>query len=375
MTRRGFQKRSNRITVFFALLFLAVPLVPAFSDFWSDTEFIPDVRFWGGGLELRYKGWSLAEPLVTRLCILGAAGYEDPAYFRESNGSRYTPPTDASTNLAVYKRMEAVWGLGIKQGILFDERKNDNLLEAHLLYRGRYDNHVESASIANSLVFDSGLPDANGILQNSLVTGLFANTVVIHETQRKRNGISADASVEYAPEFLANNVYGKADFTRLTFDFRSYLTIADFTPEDAQNENLFNIYLGNRIVFDTLFGSAIPINARQSIGGRNIAVASALGYSVRGIDSRRFDSFMKLIVNTDLRMNIGYVAGFVPGTVFYFDAGLCDDLDYNLSLSNLKYSTGAGVFVYIFGFEPTLYFNYFVNEGRFSLAFDFTLHF
>jgi hypothetical protein len=369
-------RQVRKLSICLLVVFL-VSLVPAFSDILDDTEIVPGIRFWGADLEFRYKGIKLIQPLVTRFCFLIGSGYEDPGYFRNPDGSEYTPPIDYVNDLSIYKRFNLTWGVGVRQGILFDQRKNDNLLEAHLLLRGRYDKDIESASIPGSLIFQSGLPDKNEMLQNSIVAGAFFNTIVIHPKQRKRTGISADMSVEYAPKFLANDLIGKADFSRFTFDFRTFQTIFDIPPDNPNDNNLFNAYLCNRIVFDALFGPGIPINARQSIGGRSMAPTNAVGYSVRGIDDRRFDSYLKFIINTDLRLNLHSIPLFdmVPGAIFFFDIATFDNLDYSMTLSNLKYTTGIGFFVYVFGFEPVVYLSYFLNENRFLFSFDFSLQF
>jgi hypothetical protein len=355
--------------VFFLLL---APLA-AYSDFWSDTEISPGIRFWGADLELRYKGLPLTAPLVTRWCVVFGGGYEDPGYYRNPDSSLYTPPYDSSQNLAIYKRINYTWGLGLKQGILLDERKNDNLLEAYLIYRGRYDEDVQSSSPAGSLIFGSLIPDKLGITEHSFTAGLFFDSVIVHPQQRKRTGVSVDVSGEYAPQFL-NSI---ADFGRFTFDLRSYLTVLDATHEDPQS-NVFNAYFCNRIVFDVVGGPMVPLNARQTVGGRAMELWDAFGYSMRGIDDRRYDSNLKLIVNTDFRMNFPSLPlGIVPGMVIYFDVGTsdADNLAYNMSLSNLKYTCGIGESLYILGFDAVLYENYYINENRFNISFYFALQF
>jgi hypothetical protein len=364
--------RPDAIRIGFIILFLMLPLASLFCDFFDDTEIGPGIRFWGADLELRYKGLPLAAPLVTRWCVVFGGGYEQPGYYRNADGSLYTPPYDSSTNLALYNRTEYQWGLGIKQGILFDDRKKDNLLEGYLIYRGRYD---QEDSPAGSLVFASGLPDSDGIIQHSFTGGVFFDSVVVHPEQRKRTGVSADMSAEYAPAFL-NAI---ANFARFTFDLRSYLTILDLTPADAPpHTNVFNMYVCNRIVFDVLGGPVIPINARNTIGGRAMELRDGLGYSVRGFDDRRFDSFEKLIVNTDLRMNFpSFPFDIVPGAIVYFDIATSDAerLDYDLPPSSIEYTAGIGESLYILGFDAVLYESYYFKENRFSVSFYFELQF
>jgi hypothetical protein len=340
----------------------------------SDLEFVPGLRFWGGDLEIDYKGITLVPSLTTRLCVLFGSGYETIGYYREPDESQYTPPDDASEeNLALFNRWQYVWALGIRQGILFHKAKNDNLLETYLYYRGKSDTYMQDDVYPDALIFDSGYPDAKGILLNSFITGLFFNSVVVHPTQRKRTGIKIDLSYEYAPGFI--NDSEKADFSRLTFDARGFLTLIDTDPENKNEKNIFNLYIGNRFLTDCLFGEQIPVVARQAVGGRGLDTSSAFGGVMRGIATRRFDGYLKVLHNFDIRMNLPTLWIATPGIVLYFDAGLSDELDYKLSFDSLHTSTGIGLFVFGLGFDVIVYANYWIDGNKFSPSFDFKLHF
>jgi len=111
------------------------------------------------------------------------------------------------------------------------------------------------------------------------------------------------------------------------------------------------------------------------VGGRDVDSESALGGVVRGLESRRFDGFIKIVNNFDIRMHIPAIWIFVPGIVLYFDMGIVDNLDYILRPEEVLYTTGAGIFLSGLGFALTGYINYLINEGKISFSFDFNLHF
>jgi hypothetical protein len=367
--------KSKRL-LFFIIVLIVHCCVGGFSTLFNDFEIVPGIRFWGGDLEINYLGISFIPPLTTRLCIAVGFGYETAGYFRNPDNTLYCPPQSASIiNHALFTRLEGVWSLGLRQGILFDRRKEDNLLEAHFIYRGKYSDYLEEVSSEDALIFSSGLIDSSGILQNSLVVGLFLNSVVEHDSHRKRNGIQADVSGEVAPEYLGNNIFGLADFSRFTVDIRGFVTVLDLDPENIIAYNTFNIYLGDRILLDYLCGGYIPLNARQSVGGREANSSDGLGGVMRGVEKGRFDGYIKILNNFDIRMNLPTLWFFVPSIVFYFDTGVSDNLDYTISVENILFSTGAGFSFYGFGFDLIIYINYFINEGKISPSFDFSLCF
>lgn len=347
-----------------------------FSSPLDEIEIEPGIRFWGADVGLNYLGVHFLPPLVTRLCLSFGCGYETVGYYRYPDTSIYYPPKSASeVNEAVFKRFESVWSAGIRQGIFLQPGKQDNLFEVHFLYRGKYNAYLEHDSGAEALVFSSGLADAEGILQNSAVIGLYYNDVAVHESHRKRNGIQADLSCEVAPAWFGNDIIGLADFVRGTFDLRGFITVFDLDPADTTTENAFNIYIGGRIVLDCLSGGYIPLNARQSIGGREATTSEGLGGVMRGIDNGRFDGYLKAVNNLDIRMNLPALGGFVPAFICYFDTGVSDNLDYTLRPGHLLFSTGTGCSLYGCGFDVVVYINYFINENRLSPSFDFSLCF
>lgn len=358
------------IRVFIFCLFLLGISIIVSADILDDFEIIPGLRFWGADIGVNYKGVSFFPGVTTRLCVWLGAGYETIGYYRDSDGIQYYPTYGDDPNLALFNRWNILWALGIRQGIFNDPAKNDNLLEAHLFYRGLNDNNEETDEPA-ALIFTTDYPDASGILLHTFVTGLFFNTVVVNQIQRKRSGVKADISLEYAPGFINDS----ADYTRVTVDIRGYLTLIDLDPENKNKKNVFNLYISDRFLFDGIVGKYIPIVARQNVGGRELKSLEALGGIMRGIESRRFDGYLKMVNNFDIRMNLPTVWIIVPGIVLYFDVGIADELNYRLAAENLHYSTGIGASFYGLGFDLVVYANYWFNQERFTISFEFKLHF
>ncbi|MBN2440977.1 MAG: hypothetical protein JXJ04_06515 [Spirochaetales bacterium] len=358
----------------FGILFLGMSSA-LYADFLDDIEITPGIRFWGADVGVNYKGISFLPDLTTRLCVWFGAGYETPGYFRDADGIQYNPDDPAEAiNLALYKRTEIIAAFGIRQGIFPDSAKKDNLLETYLFCRALYDTNTWENSVPGSLIFTTDYPDAYGIFLTTIITGLYLDTEIIHKTHRKRNGMTADISFEFAPSLL-NHTYCAADYTRVTVDIRGYLTLIDLDPDDDEEENLFNLYICDRLLWDGLVGTYIPVAARQRVGGRKLKSESGLGGIMRGIDSKRFDGYLKMVNNFDIRCDLPSLWIFVPGVVAYFDVGMADELNYFLEPEYLHYSTGLGMFIYSQGFDLIGYANYWIDGEKVSFSFDFSLHF
>jgi len=342
----------------------------------SVFSFYPIPRFWGLDLEFSYFGIKLISPMLTRFDIMLGSAYEAVNYYRNIDNSHYIPPS--SGDLSEYYKWNINWAIGIRQGLLFNHHKNDNLLETYLLLRSIYDINLEDNS-PNSLIFNSGLTEAEGIMQNTIVTGILVDNMIEDENLFCRQGYSCNLTFEYGPDFLFNNIKGRADFYRLTFDARIYFTLVKIPRASDKTYNDFNLYICDRFVTDILWGNYIPITARQSIGGSDVAVEKAFGGAMRGIADFRFDSYFKIINNFDIRMYFPafsvYITKIVPLLVLFYDTGIYDNLDYDLDFENIAHTTGFGIGINEFGFDLIFYVGYFINENRLSLSFEFGIHY
>jgi hypothetical protein len=304
------------------------------------------IRFLGADIGLGYRGLTQAPNPDTILWLIVGGGYEWITYFRDPSDHLYNG--DAGFDAAkdpYYDRINGRFDVGIAQGILLNNKIDRNLLEAFLFYKMRYDYTVVDSSL-NQLIFASGRPDASGIFQNSLLIGLSYNDLDKSDLHRVPTGIYAEASLEWGPEALFNNVYGRADFVRLNATAKGFLPLFDLTPKTEAN--LLSGYLAAFFSVDYCAGAYIPINIEQTFGGRS--PRAGLGYAVRGYEDARFDGRFKAVLNLEFRLNLPQfqvMDTFTPGLVVFADSGYYNFLFYDES--GFLFSTGAGVFLNSWG--------------------------
>jgi hypothetical protein len=122
---------------------------------------------------------------------------------------------------------------------------------------------------------------------------------------------------------------------------------------------------------------------RQSFGGRS--PRTGLGGAVRGVDAGSLDVNFKVVNNLEVRL-VGpalFLPTIVPGLVAYLDAGCFGGVGEPAPVEwGFVASTGAGVFVDLFGFaQLTGYVHYRLVGGNADgsaltpFAIDFTLKF
>ncbi|MBN2736980.1 MAG: hypothetical protein JXR70_08380 [Spirochaetales bacterium] len=364
-------------TLWIAFL-LVIALNPVFGEEGPWIKFVPDLRFWGAALRIEYADFFLIPQGLTSFEIELGGGYEEFGYYLYPDNSLYVPPvSSAEGNSALYQNINFDWGLGFRQGFFYDSRKKDNLLEAHVLLRGGFDYNLPDYG-PGSLIYQSGRSDARGNIVNSLALGVFYDSVYRNPHEAVQ-GFSVDVTGEWAPLFLVNEVIGRNDFQRLSVDVRGFLTVLDLENAGNSALNRFNIYFGNRVIFDALFGAAIPILTRQSVGGRELSFESALGGVVRGIASRRFDSYLKLVNNFDVRINLPcfeyFSVALQPGCVVYFDSAFIDAMDYSINFNEIYNSAGLGFFLTLPWLDLILSLDYFINENKIDISYGFSFQF
>ena len=104
----------------------------------------------------------------------------------------------------------------------------------------------------------------------------------------------------------------------------------------------------------------------------------ALGGTLRGIWGSRYDGFVKLTNNFDLRLHFPALTLFgtvTPVAVAYFDAGVYDKMTGILQFDAVYCTTGLGVGLYALGFDFIFYGTYFLNENRLSWELGLGTHF
>ncbi len=144
------------------------------------------------------------------------------------------------------------------------------------------------------------------------------------------------------------------------------------------------MYAGDFLAVDWVTGDAVPLNVRQSFGGRS--PRTGLGGAVRGVDSGSLDGELQGREQPRGARCSGRPCScptIVPGLVAYLDAGCFGAVGEPGPMAwGFVASTGAGVFVDLFGFaQLTGYVHYrLVGENANGsaltpFAIDFTLKF
>ena len=350
-------------------LFLLIITAAAWRAAGEDSELLIgySIRFWGGDAALGYTGFSLIERLDTILWASAGGGYQNAAFYPADHDSP-APDTDMG-----YINLNVDWRLGFSQGILYNPNQGRNLLDFTFLYVSRLEQYSQNEAIP------AAYPDRDGIWLNTLVGGLVFDTVTFDKNLFVREGLYATVSTELAPHRLGNSVFGDsryARFTALAIGHKPLLALPDVS-----------IAVAERLVYDILWGedSQVPIGVRTRIGGlvkvpilKNPGSHRGLGGALRGVERDRFDGYIKLINNLDLRLHFPSLrlpGGAVPGLVFYLDAGAYDESSRRLQLPPVYLSTGAGLTLNVLGYDLVAYTNYFVNEEVFSVSFDLGTHF
>jgi hypothetical protein len=267
----------------------------------------------GGDFSVLYKGLRLVPGLDTILENDLGAGYESDNYYRNPDGSPYWGPSGSGSPV-VFDRLEILEGIGIRQGILFDKGRDRNLLEGFLFYRMHFDRNYGTTQ----LVFQSGLPDQNRILSNSLIAGLSASTLEKDEVHKTRDGLYGEASIQWGPRFLFNSI-GNADFFRLNANFKAFRTL--FAAPEKGISNLFSLYAADFASIDYVGGASIPFYVQESTGG--LSPEATTDDWVRGFETGSYGAIFKIVNKFDIRAQgpALYWPSLVPGAYLFADAG------------------------------------------------------
>lgn len=317
----------------------------------------PFPRIWGAGLDLRYGDLSPQSAHDTDIRTAISAAYASGGFFRYPDGSLFDG--DGSAEHA-YHSVNATWLVGVEQGVVRNAADSGELIFAFGYLRGRIDRHIKEHP-QEQLLFRSDLPDENGILQHSLVGGLYASTVREPTAGRSKDGVYAELAAEWAPRELGNDAFGAADFHRYT------ATVHLFQPLYRRPNPMIDLYIAAQSIADISFGSYVPIAARASFGGRE--PRSGLGGTVRGLSNNRFDAAFKAAQNVELRIVLPPLGDdlVLPGIVAYGDFGYYYDLEERSPSvsehSGIAYSAGFGVSTELFGVATLVFYTHFLVSG------------
>ncbi len=354
--------KNKLLTVFLLLILIFMYCLPAQAGEASGSvwEFQPYLRLWGLDMACVYKGFSFMDGLDTKLWLSLGGGVESIGFYRNSDGTAYLPPT-SGPDLGAFSRTNVLWTLGLAQGLVYDLEHQANLLELIAYYRSSTESYTEADGV-HALIFDSGLPDKDGITQNSLLAGIRYNKISVNQANQLRQGTYAETSLEYAPQWLNQT----ADFTRWN------TTLIRFWPCGGNDD--YSVFIGDRLMYDRLYGNYIPINARNSFGGASVfpgITATGLGGTMRGVNYGRFDGYDKLVNNLELRAAFPGLlkqTWITPGVIIYYDLGLTDNLAHQLQMDQLYTSMGAAVYSHFklsfIELDAGFSYDYFITEQR-----------
>lgn len=330
----------------------------------------------GVDLRLTYSGAPILDGLDTKLFFQAGGGYEEATLWRNTNGTVYSGPVLENLENK-YMQPNLRFEGGIIQGLLWNEALDKNLLEAFLVYRLRYDNHIpHEASFIEGSIFS----DAEGILGNSLFAGLMYHNLEVDKRHKTKNGLYAEASLEWGPQFLFNESIGGSDYFRMNATAKGFIRLFDLNPE--KEKNTLSIYLADLFSVDWMTGGSIPIYAFQTFGGTKLR--GGLGGSVRGYEKRAWDANFKMVNNLEIRVNgpALFLPSLVPGILAYFDAGYAATYFADAAAQpSFLAATGAGIYLNVFDFDYlAVYFQVPLTEERkdgkaFSIAVELGLHF
>ncbi|HET6450079.1 MAG TPA: BamA/TamA family outer membrane protein [Spirochaetia bacterium] len=390
MTRRTFLAMIVAMSV--GLVFLrplhadgTVPgSTPATAPTWDPWTFDYILRLFGADVGVGYRGLSLVPGYQTTLWAYVGGGYEGEHLYRDPTGAIPSPDSLSSSADPSFNRIEGAWRLGIEQGLAWNPRISENLLETFLFYRGRYDLNTAASGSLLAQAPLSVLPDRDASLLNTLQLG-FAYNDLNTNGHRVRDGVLAETTAEWGPSFLGNTIQGDSDFIRFNANLTWFAPLYDAAPD--RRLNLFSVYVGDFLSADYavgLNGTQVPLYVRQTFGGRT--QDTALGAQVRGVDKGAYDTNLKAVNNLEVRVNLpaipsqgiaaailprvlsDLVPNVVPGVLAYVDTGLYDQVGepgITAPASGFVASTGAGLYAEVPGFGSVLaYFEYRLDHAN-----------
>ena len=300
----------------------------------------------GGDFSLLYRAPRLIPGLDTIIENDFGAGYETDNYYRNPNGTPYSGPSDKGSPV-VFDRLEILEGLGVRQGILWDEARNRNLLEGFIFYRLHYDRNF-TPSGANPLIFQSGRPDSTQILSNSIIAGLSASTLERDRVHKTWDGLYGEVSVQWGPGFFFNSI-GNTDFSRLNATFKGFRTL--YAAPEQGDWNLFSIYAGDFVSIDYAGGGSMPFYVQESTGG--LSPRATTDDWVRGFESGAYDTQFKVVNNFDVRFQGPAMIwpSVVPGAYIFSDVGYYSGFSGDPSSTPGGFLASAGIGGYVDVFD------------------------
>lgn len=289
------------------------------------------VRMYGG-----LDGFEFIPGAKSRFMLYLGGGYISDSYQRDIYGERVTDPEfvfpgSGFHSIALDSR------LGLDLGIQYHNDLKKNWLYSRLYIMTDFQSYITDETDPSTLS-QTDFPDNDGYWETSLFTSLQLDLLDIDRSDETIKGISAEAALAWVPGIGMNSVSGDADYLRFDANWSGFIPLL--------KNKYASLYLGDRVMFDCLFGDKIPAHAQRRMGG--FKLEHATGGAVRGIDKDRFDGNLKLINNFDIRMTFPALIHpkIIPEIFAFFDMALVDNLDWVLcSFAEGIYTIGIGIFI------------------------------
>jgi hypothetical protein len=380
--RRAFRRIIVAAVVFFASVTASAQMEPP-TGVWTFTNFGLRAYWWGivptgGDFSTLFNGFRILQGLDTIVENDFGTGYETDNYYRNPGGSPYWGPSGNGSPV-VYNRLEILEGLGVRQGILWDESRNRNLLEGFVFYRLHYDRNYPTPGVSQ-LVFNSELPDSNQILSNSVIAGFSISTIDRDKVHKTRDGLYGEVSVQWGPSFFFNSI-GDADFYRLNTTLIGFRTL--YAAPARGEMNALSVYVGDFISVDYAGGTSIPFYVSESTGGLNPRATT--DDWVRGFETGSYDTTFKAVNNFDIRVQGPAIMfpSVVPGVYAFTDEGFYNGFngDPTNTAGGFLASVGAGGYLdfldlaNLTGYLAFPVYGHRVDGAPFAISFHFSLDF
>ncbi|HAW86955.1 MAG: hypothetical protein A2087_06505 [Spirochaetes bacterium GWD1_61_31] len=346
---------------------LALTILPAQEGRLAPDVGLDGIGLWDLGLYGGLKGLELVPDVDSRALLYLRGGYVEDYYYRDTAGLM-----DLAADNTDFNKWYLVARLGLELGLVHDAILGKNSLFGRIFVRSLLAEHI-FGDLVDPLLLDSGLPDMANAWETSLFAGLFLDQVGFNPWLQSNHGYALEGSVEWTPGLTFNQLNGAVDYLRANFTGKLYVPL-------FENDQL-GLYLMDRVMADGLFGAAIPGLARRRMGG--FWQTAAPGGVVRGTDNGRYDTYLKLVNNLELRFHFLPLFAtadqpeariLVPELFAFCDAAALDDLDYQFG--TVLVSAGGGLILNLrfigIKFDLGYYVAYNFLEGSFS-AFNLVL--
>jgi hypothetical protein len=351
-------------------------------------DFKPAPKIFGAKADA-LVGFRLFDGVDTALWARAEGAYKLSDYYRAADLSLYRqdlyPGIDYSRT--ALKKLIALWGLGVQQGLHFNPVTDRDDLTLLVSWRGAWTDPI-MASADDSLLAIGNDPYGGRLLIQSFQADLQYDATVVDSSTKVRSGWALDASAEYAPPGLS--VPASTDYAQYDVSVKGFLPL--FEKADERGWNVLSFYLAGFTGVDYIAAlgtdatKGVPYTVSQRFGGR--VYQDGLGGAVRGLGDGWADGTFKAVGNLELRCNFPalFRKDILVGSTIFTDAGYYADPPGAPSGSELNsgacVSAGLGFFMDVLdqgyvAFYTTLLLNTtnYRNEYWEPLSLEFGLHF